>query len=194
MWRKISLSNTCVKWSPLLPKKKKGKNDETNGRNQKTPKQNSHKKLVQNASALEKLAAAHQSVLDAPHSQGIWVASMMPTAMCAYGFDGVESRNDGRLRRWWSRNNTNGRFGISWCLRNVANKEGPASRTESNDFFVFLVVRKFHDAWWARKKHTKGTKEARKVQVYRQGGWNGRVATDGDGTWKEHKTWRKKNK
>ena len=49
----------------------------------KAPKNqiNSHKKLVQNASALEKLAAAHQRVLDA-HSQGIWVASMIPTAVC----------------------------------------------------------------------------------------------------------------
>jgi hypothetical protein len=35
---------------------------------------------VQNASALEKLAAAHQRVLEAPHSQGICVASIMPTA------------------------------------------------------------------------------------------------------------------
>ena len=38
------------------------------------------KKPVQNASALEKLAAAHQSVF-APHSQGICVASIMPIAV-----------------------------------------------------------------------------------------------------------------
>ena len=41
---------------------------------------------MQNASALEKLAAAHQRVLLAPHSQGICVASIMPTAMlCVCG-------------------------------------------------------------------------------------------------------------
>jgi hypothetical protein len=37
-------------------------------------------KPVQKASALEKLAAAHQSIF-APHSQGIWVESMMPMAV-----------------------------------------------------------------------------------------------------------------
>ena len=35
---------------------------------------------MQKASALEKLAAAHQRVF-APHSQGIWDASMIPTAV-----------------------------------------------------------------------------------------------------------------
>jgi len=38
------------------------------------------KNPVQKAKALEKLAAAHQSIF-APHSQGICVASMMPTAI-----------------------------------------------------------------------------------------------------------------
>ena len=38
---------------------------------------------MQNARALEKLAAAHQSIL-APHSQGIWLASIIPTADVVY--------------------------------------------------------------------------------------------------------------
>ena len=42
-------------------------------------KNNLHRNDVQNANAHEKLAAAHHSVL-APHSHGIWDASIIPSA------------------------------------------------------------------------------------------------------------------
>ena len=70
---RISVDNNCGSYRYLGQiRKEKDDQCEESFYEQKNP--------VQKAMALEKLAAAHQSIF-APHSQGICVASMMPTAI-----------------------------------------------------------------------------------------------------------------